>query len=127
MPDNVDITSGVGTSVATDDVGGVHYQKIKLDAGGDGASVPVVAGQQTMAASVPVVVASNQTAVPVSDGGGALTVDGTVAVTNADMATVAGAVAAGHMQVDVIASALPAGAATSALSRRRRYGRSRGS
>lgn len=68
MPDNVDITSGVGTSVATDDVGGVHYQKIKLDAGGDGASVPVVAGQQAMAASVPVVVASNQTAVPVSDG-----------------------------------------------------------
>lgn len=40
MPDNVDITSGVGTSVATDDVGGVHYQKIKLDAGG----VPYVDG-----------------------------------------------------------------------------------
>ena len=118
MADNVPIDPGVGVGaqdIATDDVGGVHYQKLKLDAGGDGASVPVVAGQQAMAASVPVVVASNQTAIPVSDGGGALTVDGTVAVTNADMTTVAGAVAAGHMQVDVIASALPAGAATSAL------------
>ncbi|HUU35440.1 MAG TPA: hypothetical protein VMW48_15350, partial [Vicinamibacterales bacterium] len=37
-----------------------------------------VLGQATMAASAPVVLASNQSAVPVSDGGGSLTVDGTV-------------------------------------------------
>lgn len=30
MADNIAITSGSGTSVATDDVGGAHYQKIKL-------------------------------------------------------------------------------------------------
>ncbi len=30
MADNVPITAGVGTSVATDDVGGVHYQRMKL-------------------------------------------------------------------------------------------------
>lgn len=42
MADNVTITQGTGTSVATDDVGGAHYQRVKLDVGGDGASVPVV-------------------------------------------------------------------------------------
>lgn len=45
MADNVTIpASGNGTAtpvVATDDVDGVHYQKVKLDVGGDGASVPV--------------------------------------------------------------------------------------
>ena len=30
MADNVPITAGVGTNIATDDVGGVHYQQIKL-------------------------------------------------------------------------------------------------
>lgn len=48
MANNVTIPpSGTGTAtpvVATDDVGGVHYQKIKLDLGGDGVSVPVSAG-----------------------------------------------------------------------------------
>lgn len=108
-------------------------------------------GQAAMAASEPVVIANNQSAVPVSfigstdvatqttlaavnaklvtgtdigdvtinnstgaaavniqDGGNAITVDGTVAVTNADMATVAGAVSATHMQADVLT--LPANA-----------------
>lgn len=37
-------------------------------------------GQATMANSAPVVIASNQSAVPISDGGGSVTVDGTVAV-----------------------------------------------
>lgn len=39
-------------------------------------------GQATMANSAPVVIASDQAAVPVSDNGGSLTVDGTVAVSN---------------------------------------------
>lgn len=30
MADNVAITEGSGTTIATDDVAGVHYQKIKL-------------------------------------------------------------------------------------------------
>jgi hypothetical protein len=36
MADNVAITAGSGTSIATDDVSSVHYQKIKLYAGSDG-------------------------------------------------------------------------------------------
>jgi hypothetical protein len=38
-------------------------------------------GQATMANSAPVVIASNQTAVPISDNSGSITVDGTVAAT----------------------------------------------
>lgn len=30
MADNVPITAGTGTNIATDDVGGVHYQRVKL-------------------------------------------------------------------------------------------------
>ena len=72
MADNVLITAGAGTSIATDDVGGIHYQKFKLDAGGDGLAVPVIAGQKVMTLSVPVVIASDQT--PVQVDGGATTV-----------------------------------------------------
>lgn len=67
MVDNVAVTAGSGTSIGTDDVGGVHFQKVKIDVGGDGLSSPLVRGQQAMASSLPVVIASNQ---------GALTVDG---------------------------------------------------
>lgn len=35
MADNVQITEGTGKSVATDDVGGIHYQKIKIISGTD--------------------------------------------------------------------------------------------
>lgn len=70
MSDNVTIpASGTGTAtpvVATDDVGGAHYQRVKVDLGGDGAASPLVRGQQAMAASVPVVIASDQSDVPVS-------------------------------------------------------------
>ena len=42
MADNLDITPGAGVKVATDDVGGIHYQRIKLDFGGDGLTVPLI-------------------------------------------------------------------------------------
>ena len=47
MADNVSFQSSTlatpasGVSVATDDVGGVQYQRVKLDIGADGASSPV--------------------------------------------------------------------------------------
>jgi len=52
-------TPPAGTIVATDDVGGSQYQKVKIDVGGDGASAPL----------------SNSNPLPVSDAGGVLTVD----------------------------------------------------
>ncbi len=36
MADNVAITAGSGTSIATDDVGGVHVQRVKITTGADG-------------------------------------------------------------------------------------------
>jgi hypothetical protein len=39
MADNVAITAGSGTNIATDDVSGVHFQKVKLAASTDGTEV----------------------------------------------------------------------------------------
>lgn len=52
--------------------------------------------------------ASGASAVNIQDGGNTITVDGTVAVTNAGITTIAGAISGTEMQVDVVA-ALPAG------------------
>jgi len=52
--------------------------------------------------------ASGASAVNIQDGGNTITVDGTVAVTNSGITTIAGAVSGTEMQVDVVA-ALPAG------------------
>jgi hypothetical protein len=67
VPDNVGYTPGTGASVAADDVGGVLYQRIKPTFGDDGAATDVSATNP----------------LPVGDGGGSLTVDGTLATTSA--------------------------------------------
>lgn len=69
MADNVDIkdAADVTVPVASDDVGGVQFQKMKIDVGADGVSAPL----------------SNSNPIPVSDAGGSLTVDGTVAISGA--------------------------------------------
>lgn len=41
MADNVQITAGSGTTVATDDVAGVHYQRVKLVDGTADSSTPI--------------------------------------------------------------------------------------
>lgn len=70
MADNVAVTAGSGTNIATDDVSSVHYPKMKIALGADGAIDTLVdSGQQTMANSVPVVLASDQAAIPVSQSG----------------------------------------------------------
>lgn len=66
MADNVAITAGSGTSVATDDVGGVHYQKVKLAIGANDTANLLAVGagnvdtgtpRVTLAADDPAVVA----------------------------------------------------------------------
>jgi hypothetical protein len=78
----------VGANVAADPVSGNNFQVVKLDGGGAGVSIPIVAGQRAMAASIPVVLASDQPALPSTDSGTAWTttwgVSG-VPVTSADM------------------------------------------
>ncbi len=69
MADDIAITAGVGTNVATDDVGGRHFQRIKLCLGADGAATDLGLGQAAMAASMPVVLASDQSVVLVAQSG----------------------------------------------------------
>src|SRR5215217_2406319 len=64
MADNVAITAGSGTTIAADDIAGVLYQRVKVTHGADGAATDV----------------STASPLPVSDAGGSLTVDGTVAI-----------------------------------------------
>lgn len=70
MPDDVTLVAGgnatpqAGTVVATDEVGGKHYQKVKLALGAADEAILVDNGQQSMANSVPVAIASDQSDVP---------------------------------------------------------------
>lgn len=60
MADNIAITPGTGATVATDDVGGVQYQRVKVNYGADGAAadvsaatpMPVQLGDGTTSASI---------------------------------------------------------------------------
>src|SRR5258705_880417 len=60
MADNVLYTQGTGTNIATDDVGSVHFQKIKLDVGADGTSLQP-------AGSIPVYIVSGIGAYAMND------------------------------------------------------------
>lgn len=44
MTDSIQITAGSGTTIATDDIGGTHYQRVKLSLGADGTANDAVAG-----------------------------------------------------------------------------------
>lgn len=58
MADNIAVTAGSGTNVATDDIGGVHYQRTKLVWGADGtandasAANPLPISDKALASSV---------------------------------------------------------------------------
>jgi hypothetical protein len=89
MADNYLFDAGTGSTAAGDDVGGVMYPRVKMALGADGAfDMDVDSGQQTMANSVPVAIASNQSAIPITDNSGSITVDGSVsAVAAGDVAS----------------------------------------
>lgn len=65
--------------------GGGGYVNVKVTPSGSLTvalgDITGVVGQQTMANSLPVVIASNQSAIPISDNAGSITVDGTIAAT----------------------------------------------
>lgn len=90
----VDIVSGGGA--------GTQYTEADVDASITGTAIMWEDTGDTLRA------VSAAKPLPISDAGGALTVDGTVAVTNAGITTIAGAVAGTEMQCDIVAS-LPAG------------------
>lgn len=85
MADNVTIpASGTGTAtpvIATDDVSSVHYQKIKIALGADGAIDTLLdSGQQLAANSAPVVLASDHPDIKITLDGEGVTNAGTFAV-----------------------------------------------
>lgn len=108
MADNVTIpTTGAGTAtpvIATDDVASVHYQKIKIALGSDGAIDTLLdSGQQLSANSAPVVLASDHGDIKITLDGEGVTISGTVQVqsNSANLATETTA-AAIQAAVDVI-------------------------
>jgi hypothetical protein len=114
MADNVTITSGAnstppaGTVVATDDVGGAHYQVVKIALGLNSAvDTHLDSGQQLMSASVPVVVASDHSDIKITLDGESVAITGTVQVQSnaANLATQA-TVAAIQTAVELIDNAI---------------------
>jgi hypothetical protein len=107
MADNIAVTQGSGTNVATDDVGGVHFQKVKLDVGGDGASVPAT-GDGTNGLDVDVTrvqgvvhVDDNAATLSVDDGGATLSVDDGGASVTVDSGQLPAALVGGRLDVNI--------------------------
>jgi len=69
MADNTELNSGTGgDTIATDDVGGIKFQKVKVDLGGDGASSALIRGQTAKANALPVTLASDEDAIGIAAG-----------------------------------------------------------
>ena len=52
MSDNVDITAGSGTPIATDEILGAHYQRVKVTLGADGQNAGDVSAANPLPATV---------------------------------------------------------------------------
>jgi hypothetical protein len=79
VADNVAITAGAGTTIATDDVGGSHFQRVKLVDGTLDSSTAIASGGGVEAGALRVTIASDSTGVvSIDDNGASLTVDGTI-------------------------------------------------
>jgi hypothetical protein len=68
--EGVDVDPGTGAGkvpIACDLVGSDYFQSVKIDLGGDGASSPLVRGQQTAANSIPVTLPSDQSGLSTSN------------------------------------------------------------
>jgi hypothetical protein len=53
MADNVAITPGTGATVAADDIGGVHYQRVKIGIGADGSATDWPVNSGNVGATIP--------------------------------------------------------------------------
>lgn len=105
MSDNTTLNTGAGgDTIATDDCAGVKYQIVKIADGTADATTVVKADNGVAANALRVTIASDSTGViGVTDNGGSLTVDGTVAVTGVSTAAKQPALGtAGTASADVI-------------------------
>jgi hypothetical protein len=88
MADNINITPGSGKTIAADDVSGVLYPRNKVSIGVDGSATDLAFGQTTSANSLPIVIASDQSAISTKDAGPSQTLTRTY-TTSANMSTAA--------------------------------------
>ena len=97
MADNTVLNSGTGgDTIASDDIGGVKYQRVKLSCGADGSATDVPVGGGVEAAALRVTIASDSTGVvSIDDNGASLTVD------NAALSVTGGGVEASAMRVTI--------------------------
>lgn len=104
MADNVNITAGAGTTIATDQCGTDHYQKVKLVDGTADSTTVITAGGGVEAGALRVTIASDSTGVvSIDDNGGVITVDGTLAaVTAITNALPAGTALLGKIGIDQV-------------------------
>jgi hypothetical protein len=103
VADNVAVTPGTGETIAADDIAGVKHQRVKVSLGADGSATDALGGAGAVAAGVQrMTLASDDPAVV------------KLTTIDADTSTLAGAVSGTEMQVDIVTSALPSGAATAA-------------
>jgi hypothetical protein len=111
MADFVSITPGSGADIATDEIAGLKHQRVKISVGADGSATDLAFGQALSGASLPVVIASDQSAISVSG-------PATDAQLRATPLPISGTVTAnagtGTMAVSAASLPLPAGAATEA-------------
>jgi hypothetical protein len=97
VSDNLELNAASGGAIiATDDVTGVHYQINKLAHGGVDSATLV-----STTSGLPV---QAQGTFPVTDNGGSLTVDGTLAVTNAGITSIDGKITACNTGAVVLAA-----------------------
>lgn len=108
MADNFQVRPGSGSDpyLRLIDRSGIYTQVMQLCLGGAGAEALLTAGQKTMAASLPVVIASNQSAIPISAASLPLPAD---AATETTLSGLNSKVTACNTGAVVISSALPAG------------------
>ena len=64
MVDNVPITAGSGTVIASDDIGGVQHQRVKIGLGADGTAVDMVGGTGVDGTGVPRVTLATDVPLP---------------------------------------------------------------
>lgn len=120
MADNKTLpATGTGTAnivVATDEIGGVDYQRVKLALGADGTAADAPVGAGTEAGVLRVTVASDSSGVlSVDDNGASLTVDAPVG-TPAFVRLSDGTAAIARLPVDVTGSVRDLGSATNIAS-----------
>lgn len=106
MSDNLLYTPGAGATLATDDIGGVHHQRVKLSLGADGAATDAP-GDGTygidvdITRSVAIAVTDNSGSLTVDDGGSTISVDDGGGALTVDSTQLPSALVSGRLDVNI--------------------------